>query len=163
MASDSQATLEQTQEDNQSVAEWMTFSLANVTYAVDILRVREIRTWEQMTRVPYSQPFVHGLINLRGAIVPVVDLRTRFGLAAQKPDKETIVLIMSVHGKTSEKTMGIVVDRISEVVEVGESDIASSTRFDLAIDEKFVRGITDIGGAMALLVNIDTVLDAEEF
>lgn len=156
-------TLEQSNSEIQTHSEWLSFSLDSVTYAIDILRVREIRTWEEMTRIPYAKAFVLGLINLRGAIVPIIDLRTRFGLPTRVPDKETIVLIMSVQTKKGEKNMGIVVDQISDVVNLNTDDIEESSRFDLAISSRFVRGITDVRGAMAVLLDIDAVLDINDF
>jgi purine-binding chemotaxis protein CheW len=143
--------------------EWLTFQLGSLRCAVDILRVIEIRTWEAMTRIPYSKSFVQGLINLRGAIVPIVDLRARFGMPERQPDKGTIVLIMHIHTDQGDKTMGIIVDRISEVVAVNDDEITSPARFDLNISASFVHGITDIDDSMVVLLDIDAVLDIEDF
>ena len=150
-------------ETPETLHEWLTFQLGSLRCAVDILRVIEIRTWEAMTRIPYSQTFVQGLINLRGAIVPIVDLRTRFSMPLRQPDKGTIVLIMHVHTSQGDKTMGIIVDRISEVVAINEDEVTSSSRFDLNINAAFVHGITDIDDTMAVLLNIDAVLDIDDF
>ncbi|WP_026375383.1 chemotaxis protein CheW [Aestuariibacter salexigens] len=150
-------------DDAVSHEEWLSFSLDTITYAVDILRVREIRTWQTMTRVPYAKDYVVGLINLRGAIVPIVDLRARFGLSRREADKETIVLIMSVMTEDGEKTMGIVVDRISDVINLNTDSIESAEKFDLTISNRFVRGITDVKGGMAVLLEIDAVLDIADF
>lgn len=153
-----------TQEDEaERTSEWLSFSLDTVIYAVDILRVREIRVWENMTRVPYAQTFVLGLINLRGAIVPIVDLRSRFSLSLRAADKETVVLIMNVTAEQGDKTVGIVVDQISDVVNLRDDEIAGAAKFDLAIADRFVRGITDVKGTMAVLLDIDEVLNIEDF
>lgn len=155
----------QVEEENTSenLSEWLSFALDNVTYAIDILRVLEIRTWENMTRIPYAKPYINGLINLRGAIVPIANLRTRFGIEEVEPTKETVVLIMNIKGTKGDKTMGIIVDRISEVVNLDEDEIESADKFELAISEQFVSGIADLGGKMAVLLDIDAVLNIEEF
>ncbi|WP_100641846.1 chemotaxis protein CheW [Alteromonas facilis] len=151
------------EDDTQNKSEWLSFSLGSITYAVDILRVREIRIWESMTRVPYAQHFILGLINIRGAIVPIIDLRRRFGLPIREADKETIVLILNVVTEQGEKTMGIVVDQISEVVNLADEDIKNAEKFDLSVADKFVTGIADIRGAMSVLLDIDAVLDIADF
>ncbi|MFC3093112.1 chemotaxis protein CheW [Alteromonas sediminis] len=149
--------------EEEATSEWLSFALGESSYAVDILRVKEIRTWEKMARIPNSQPFILGLINLRGAIVPIIDLRLRFGLEQRERDRETVVLVMTVMTEDGEKTMGIMVDNICDAVKLTEDDIKSAEKFDLAIAERFVHGITDIRGAMAVLLNIDSVLDTIDF
>ena len=155
--------LELEEQEDQSFSEWLSFSLGESSYAVDILRVREIRTWERMARIPNSKGFLLGLINLRGAIVPIVDLRKRFGLSARPIDKETVVLIMTVLTEQGEKTMGIMVDKICDVVNLTDEDIKIAEKFDLTISDSLVHGITDVRGAMAVLLDIDTVLDTVDF
>lgn len=142
-------------------AEWLSFRLADLDYAVDILKVREIRIWESCTRIPYAPDYVDGLINLRGAIVPIVDLRKRLGLDHKSHDSETVILIMDVALATANKTIGIVVDAISEVVETDSNNSQFSLEFDLAIDREFVAGIADDGDHMVILLNTNTLLDLE--
>jgi len=150
-------------ENEELTSEWLSFALGESSYAVDILRVREIRTWEKMARIPNSQDFVLGLINLRGAIVPIIDLRLRFGLPSRERDRETVVLIMAVETEQGEKTMGVMVDNICEAVKLTDDDIKSADKFNLTIADHFVHGITEIRGAMAVLLNIDSVLDTVDF
>ena len=127
-------------------------------YAVDILRVQEIRVWQASTRIPYSPAYVNGLINLRGAIVPIVDLRKRLGLESKEYDAETVVLIMDVEFEEGNKTIGIIVDAISEVVQTDANNSQLSPEFDLAIDQTFVSGIADDGDKMVILLKVDTLL-----
>lgn len=145
-------------EDELQKSEWLSFKLAGLDYAVDILRVQEIRVWQSSTRIPYSPTYVNGLINLRGAIVPIVDLRMRLGLESKEYDAETVVLIMDVEFAEGSKTLGIVVDAISEVVQTDASNSQLSPDFDLSIDQAFVSGIADDGDKMIILLKVDSLL-----
>ena len=145
-------------EDEIQKSEWLSFKLAGLDYAVDILRVQEIRVWQASTRIPYSPNYVNGLINLRGAIVPIVDLRLRLGLESKEYDAETVVLIMDVELDEGSKTLGIVVDAISEVVQTDANNSQLSPDFDLAIDHAFVSGIADDGDKMVILLKVDALL-----
>lgn len=148
-------------EEEVQKSEWLSFKLAGLDYAVDILRVQEIRVWQASTRIPYSPSYVNGLINLRGAIVPIVDLRLRLGLEAKDYDAETVVLIMDVECDEGGKTLGIIVDAISEVVQTDANNSQLSPDFDLAIDQAFVSGIADDGNKMIILLKIDALLKLE--
>lgn len=145
-------------EEEIQKSEWLSFKLAGLDYAVDILRVQEIRVWQASTRIPYSPNYVNGLINLRGAIVPIVDLRLRLGLEPKEYDAETVVLIMDVELDEGSKTLGIIVDAISEVVQTNADNSQLSPDFDLAIDQAFVSGIADDGDKMIILLKVDTLL-----
>ena len=139
-------------------SEWLSFKLAGLDYAVDILRVQEIRVWQASTRIPYSPRYVNGLINLRGSIVPIVDLRLRLGMETKEYDAETVVLIMDVEFEEGAKTIGIIVDAISEVVQTDANNSQLSPDFDLSIDQSFVSGIADDGDKMVILLKVDTLL-----
>lgn len=140
--------------------EWLSFSLADSSYAIDILRVIEIRVWEQVTRIPDSEDYVLGLINLRGSIVPIVDLRKRMGLPAREFDQTTVVLILSVETPGENKVVGMVVDAISDVLELPVQG-HTAPDFDLAIDRLFVKGIADYKDKMVVLLDVDSVLAIE--
>ena len=152
---------EELEEEELEKSEWLSFKLAGLDYAVDILRVQEIRVWQSSTRIPYSPSYVNGLINLRGAIVPIVDLRLRLGLEQKEYDAETVVLIMDVELDEGSKTLGIVVDAISEVVQTDANNSQLSPDFDLAIDQAFVSGIADDGDKMIILLKVDALLKLE--
>lgn len=149
------------EDDDVEKAEWLSFKLAGLDYAVDILRVQEIRVWQSSTRIPYSPSYVNGLINLRGAIVPIVDLRLRLGLDYREYDEETVALIMDVELPEGSKTIGIVVDTISEVIQTDAENSQISADFDLAIDQAFVSGIADVGEKMIILLKVDTLLSLD--
>lgn len=154
--------IEDTDELDENVkSEWLSFKLAGLDYAVDILRVQEIRVYQSSTRIPYSPNYVKGLINLRGSIVPIVDLRMRLGLDAKEYDSETVVLIMDVEFEEGAKTIGIIVDAISEVVQTDADNSQLSPEFDLSIDKSFVAGIADDGSKMVILLKVDTLLNLD--
>lgn len=154
-------SIEDIDEQDVPKAEWLSFKLADLDYAVDILRVQEIRVWQESTRIPYSPAYVNGLINLRGAIVPIVDLRQRLGIEFREYDDETVILIMDVEFSEGSKTIGIVVDAISEVIQTDTDNSQLSADFDLTIDQAFVSGIADDGEKMVILLNVDTLLDLD--
>lgn len=140
--------------------EYLTFSLAKEEYGIDILRVQEIRGWETVTRIPNSPEFVKGVLNLRGAIVPIIDLRERFNLSVSEYTETTVVIVLSVNdGKDGvERTMGVVVDSISDVVHAKLSEIQATPKFGSALDTEYISGLADAGGTMLMLLNIDTML-----
>ncbi|MCC2616035.1 chemotaxis protein CheW [Aestuariibacter halophilus] len=156
------AVLDEEPTGGSDVREWLSFRLGKLDYAVDILRVLEIRVWESTTRIPYSSPFVQGLINLRGAIVPVIDLRLRLGLSAKQPDGETVILVLNVEHPQGSRTLAMIVDQIQDVIEVSGSDVRSADRFNLNINERFVYGLMDVNSNMTVLLDIDTVLDVDD-
>jgi len=98
--------------------QYLTFMLAGEEYGVDILRVQEIKGWDKVTRIPHSPDYVLGVINLRGAVVPIVDLRRRFGLETIEFGPTTVIIVMRVAGARNERTVGVVVDAVSEVLHV---------------------------------------------
>jgi len=143
--------------------EYLTFSLADEEYGVDILRVQELRGWEAVTRIPNSPGFVKGVLNLRGAIVPIIDLRERFNLPVSDYTETTVVIVLSVKdGKAgnegNERTMGVVVDSISDVVHAKMSDIQATPKFGSALDTEYISGLADADGIMLMLLNVDAML-----
>ena len=144
--------------------EYLTFSLAEEEYGVDILRVQELRGWETATRVPNSPGFVKGVLNLRGAIVPIIDLRERFNLPVSDYTETTVVIVLSVNDgpDNNERTMGVVVDSISDVVHAKISDIQSTPKFGSSLDTEYISGLADAGGKMLMLLNVDAMLNVAE-
>ncbi|MDH5517299.1 MAG: chemotaxis protein CheW [Gammaproteobacteria bacterium] len=140
--------------------EYLTFSLADEEYGVDILRVQELRGWEAVTRIPNSPAFVKGVLNLRGAIVPIIDLRERFNLTVSDYTETTVVIVLSVNdGRDgNERTMGVVVDSISDVVHAKLSDIQATPQFGSALDTEYISGLADANGVMLMLLNVDAML-----
>ena len=144
--------------------EYLTFHLANEEYGVDILRVQEIRGWENVTRVPNSPEHVKGVLNLRGAIVPIIDLRTRFNLPQADYTPTTVVVVLSVLVKNGEKEriVGVDVDAISDVVNAKMSDIQTTPNFDASIEIEYIQGLATAGDTMLMLVDVDKLLNIED-
>ena len=144
--------------------EYLTFHLADEEYGVDILRVREIRGWETVTPIPNSPEFVKGVLNLRGSIVPVIDLRVRFNLPATEYTHTTVVVVLSVISEDGEREriMGVVVDAISDVVNANLNEIQATPDFDSSIEIQYIQGLATAGDNMIMLVDVDKLLDIQE-
>ena len=139
-------------------AQYLTFVCAGEEYGVDILCVQEIKGWDGVTRVPYTPPYLLGVMNLRGVIVPVIDLRTRFGVAPRAADSSTVVIVVRVRTDAGEKTAGIVVDAVSEVYSVALDSIKPTPELGPSTEVACVRGLTSVDGKMVMLLDIDRLV-----
>ena len=144
--------------------EYLTFHLASEEYGVDILRVQEIRGWEQVTRIPNSPDYVKGVLNLRGSIVPIIDLRMRFDLPVSEYSATTVVVVLAVHEENADRQriMGVVVDAISDVVSAKLSDIQATPEFNASIKIDYISGLASSKDKMIMLVDVDKMLDMNE-
>jgi purine-binding chemotaxis protein CheW len=145
---------------NAAGAQYLTFVCGGEEYGVEILRVQEIKGWDHVTRVPYAPPYVLGVMNLRGVIVPVIDLRTRLKLEKRNFDTSTVVIVVRVRSSRGEKTVGIVVDAVSEVYSVVVDAIQPVPELGGITDGSCVRGIATVDGKMVMLLDIDSLVAA---
>jgi len=151
--------------DNAAVAtltasragKYLTFFLAGEEYGLEILKVSEIIGLQPITRVPRMPEFVRGVINLRGKVIPITDLRMKFGMGAEDSEDSCIIVVQMRGIQT-----GIVVDRVSEVVAISEADIEDAPSFGAGIRTEFLLGIGKAGGRVKLLLDIDKVLATAE-
>ena len=134
--------------------QYLTFHLADECYGIDILKVQEIRGWTRVTVIPNIPATLRGVLNLRGAIVPVIDLRVQFGLARSACDETTVMIMVWVQGKNSGRTIGMVVDSLSDVIQVQLSEIQPAPDFGAA-NAAFVSGLINTGTGMTLLLDVD--------
>ncbi len=134
--------------------QYLTFQLAGQTYGVEILRVQEIKGWEKPTRLPHSPEHVQGVINLRGAVVPILDLRRRFGLGETEYGRTTVVIVVKVDTPRGDLTAGIVVDGVCEVCNIGSEDLRPPPEVGSAIDTDFVHGLAMVGDQMLILLDV---------
>jgi purine-binding chemotaxis protein CheW len=139
---------------------YLTFSLAGEEYGIGILKVREIIGMMTVTPVPQTPEFVKGVINLRGKVIPVIDLRLRFGLDAAAYTERTCIIVVEIHGDAGSVPMGIVVDAVSEVLNIRGSDIENTPTFGVKLNTDFILGMAKTGGGVKILLDIDRVLGA---
>ncbi len=142
--------------------QYLTFTLAGEQYGIDILKVQEIRGWQPVTTVPNSPAFVKGVMNLRGAIVPVIDLRRRFGLDPVAYTPTTVVIVVTVRGAHGPRVIGAVVDGVSDVLHVEGSSIQPAPDFGTAVHTEFISGLVTLEAGMVMLLDADRLLSVEE-
>ena len=138
--------------------EYLTLRLGDEEYAMDILQVQELRSYEQPIRMVNSPPFIKGVIDLRGVIVPIVDLRLKFNLAVADYSEATVVVILCIHGSV----IGVVVDAVSDVVAFDAGAIRPAPQFESAIDARFIVGLVHAGERMLIVLDMDTLLSGPE-
>lgn len=144
--------------------QFLTFVLEKEEYAVDILRVQEIRGWESVTRIPNTPEYIRGVLNLRGSIVPIVDLRMRFNMKSIEYGVTTVIVVLKVMKEdgSGSRTMGIVVDGVSEVYSVPESEIREAPDFGTKVRTEFIKGLATIDEKMVIIIDIDKMLNSDE-
>jgi len=137
--------------------QYLTFMLAGEEYGIDILRVQEIRGWSRTRPIPNAPSWLKGIINLRGSIVPIIDLRERFNIAALEYGPTTVVIVVRFHDEanTDQRDMGIVVDAVSEVYSVAAQGVKSAPNVCGAVDEQFIQGIAMIKDKIIILLDMD--------
>ncbi len=138
--------------------EVLVFVIGKEEYGVDILKVQEIRGYEKVTAIPSAPDFLKGVVNLRGTIVPVIDMRIKFGTAEPRYDSFTVVVIL----RLSSRVVGIVVDGVSDVVPLAASDVKEAPRLGATIDASFLTGVATLGDRMVLLLDIEKFLSSGE-
>jgi len=142
--------------------QYLTFIMAGEEYGVDILCVQEIRGWESATPLPNAPSHIKGVINLRGTIVPIVDLRQCFGLEAIEYTAVTVVIVLKVRTEDSTRIMGIVVDAVSDVYSLSDKDVRSAPDLGNSVNTEFIRGLVNVQDTMVILLDIDKLLTLEE-
>jgi purine-binding chemotaxis protein CheW len=142
--------------------QYLTFFLAGEEYAISILRVKEIIEYHTVTTVPKTPQWIRGVINLRGAVVPVVDLAVKFGIGERPVTKTTCIVIIEGCFEDQSATMGIIADAVSQVVDLGESDIHEPPSFGSRVHVDYLLGVASLGQKFALMLDVDRVLSSEE-
>jgi purine-binding chemotaxis protein CheW len=137
---------------------YLTFALGHEVYALEILMVREIIGLMEITMVPRMPDFVRGVINLRGKVIPVIDLRRKFGMEDIAETKETCIIVVDIN----DVLMGIVVDRVSEVLDIPVEEIDETPSFGVSITTEFILGIGKVKGKVIIILDIKAVLTKEE-
>jgi purine-binding chemotaxis protein CheW len=134
--------------------EYLTFRLGREEYGIDILKVQEIRGYEPPTRIANAPSFIKGVVNLRGTIVPIVDMRLKFNCASAEYDSFTVVIILNLH----HRIVGIVVDSVSDVMELAQENLRAAPEVDSVIDSDSVIGLGSLGDRMLILLDIEKLM-----
>ena len=142
----------------EATREVLVFILGSEEYGVDILKVQEIRGYEKVTPIPAAPAYLKGIVNLRGVIVPLVDMRVRFGLAEPRYDATTVVVILRVAGRI----IGLVVDAVSDVVHLAPNDVKEAPALGSVVDSSFLAGLATRDDRMILLLDIEKLLSSGE-
>lgn len=147
----------------QDQQQYLTFMLGNEVFAIGILTIKEIIEYGQLTEVPMMPEFIRGVINLRGAVVPVVDLTARFGRKSAEVTKRTCIIIIEVAAADDEtNVVGVVVDAVNEVLEIPASEIEPAPAFGARIRTDFIQGMGKVNGKFVILLEVGKVLSVED-
>ena len=141
---------------------YLTFLLANEEFGIRVLKVREIMGLQDITAVPQTPPHIKGVINLRGKVVPVIDLRLKFGVPAAEYNQRTCIIVTQVRTDTAMVLMGIVVDGVSEVLNLTGAEIEDTPDFGEELSSGYLLGMAKVKGKVKILLDIDKVLSSQE-
>lgn len=138
--------------------EFLSFTLGDEHYGVDILKVQEIRGYDAVTRLPDAPEYIKGVINLRGTIVPVIDLRLKLRLKEARYDAFTVMIVLNVE----DRVVGIVVDSVSDVIPLSQEQIRPTPEFGASVDTRFISGIGTVDDRMLILLDIETLINSAD-
>jgi purine-binding chemotaxis protein CheW len=161
--SESPQTLEQKSKGEVNrEGKYLTFSLAGEEYGIGILKIKEIIGMMPVTTVPRTPSYVKGVINLRGKVIPVVDLRLKFGMEEMAYTERTCIIVVEIKGQGASVLIGIVVDSVSEVLNVKGSEVEDRPMFGARLETDYILGMAKMNGGVKILLDIDKVLSGEE-
>ena len=143
---------------NQAGGEYLTFRLGSEEDGIDILRVQEIRSYESPTRIANAPSFIKGVVNLRGVIVPIVDLRLKLGCDTAAYDGFTVVIVLNVKGRV----VGAVVDSVSDVLQLTKEAVKAAPELSSSVDTSFITGIGNVGDRMLILIDIESFMSSAD-
>lgn len=141
-----------------SAGEYLTFRLGNEEYGIDILKVQEIRGYDAVTAIANAPGFIKGIINLRGTIVPIIDLRIKFAVGEATYDQFTVVIILNV----AARVVGIVVDSVSDVLTLQEAQVKPAPEFSATLGTKYIMGLGTVDDRMLILVDIENLMTSSD-
>ena len=149
-----------TQADKEG--KYLTFALANEEYGLEILKVREIIGYMEVTAVPQTPHYVRGVINLRGQVIPVIDLRTKFGMETAEITEQSCIIVVEISQESRSFSTGIVVDHVQEVLDIDGQDIEEAPQFGSSVDTDFILGMGKIEDSVKILLDINKVLGGDD-
>jgi purine-binding chemotaxis protein CheW len=143
-------------------AQYLSFTLGDEDYGVDILRVREIKGWETVRTLPDLPESIKGVLDLRGIIVPIIDLRTRFNIENVEYTPTTVTIVLTVKVGEKEQVMGIVVDSVSDVLDISAQELKDAPNLGTRVNTRFIKGIVTLGERLVVLLDVDKLMNPEE-
>lgn len=162
METETNASIKKSQSMIEREGKYLTFTLANEEYGIGILKIKEIIGMMPITTVPQTPEFVKGVINLRGKVIPVLDLRLRFGMNAMDYTERTCIVVVEIQGASATIQIGLVVDAVSEVLNIKEGDIEETPTFGTKLNTDYILGMAKMEGGVKILLDIDRVLSEKE-
>lgn len=150
-------------ESTESIAQYLTFVLGGKTYGIEILNIKEIIEYGEITEVPMTPEFISGVINIRGSVVPVIDLTQRFSGEKTKVGKRTSIVVLEVQNKDLRIEVGITVDMVNEVIDINSDEIEPAPKLGSDISTDFIKGMAKVADKLLILLNVENVLSVEEF
>lgn len=138
--------------------QFLTFVLGAEQYGVEILRVQEIRGYSAVTPIPHTPPHIKGVMNLRGTVIPVVDLRAKFAMESSGYDKFTVIIVVTV----GERVIGLVVDAVSDVLDIPASELRATPDLGVRVDTRFISGMANVGDRLTVLLDIERLLSEDD-
>jgi len=156
------AVVTEIRQEAEEPHQYLTFLLGDEMFAIGILSIREIIEYGFVTEVPMTPPFIRGVLNLRGAVVPVVDLAVRFGRPAREGTKRTCIVIVEIESAQGSQAMGVVVDAVNEVLDIPGSEIEPPPEFGARIRNDFIQGMGKINGKFVVILDANRILSIDE-
>jgi purine-binding chemotaxis protein CheW len=150
----------QANNNHEGIHKYITFKLAAEEYGIELLKLRELIGVLEITRIPRSRSYIRGLINLRGKVIPVVDLRTKFGMPSTEPTSQSVIIVVQLATQAGSVTTGILVDEVQEVRVFRQADIAPAPALGDQVDTSFIQGIGKVDKRIVFLLDIDRILSS---
>ncbi len=144
------------------IAQYLTFTVSSESYALNVINVKEVQEFRELTKVPRMPDFMRGIINLRGSVVPVIDLKLKFGLGSTDKTIDTSIIVTEVELEGEAVTMGLLTDSVEEVIELKDSEIEPTPYIGTKIDTAFIRGMGRKGDDFLIVLDINKVLSTSE-
>ncbi len=143
----------------EKAGQYLTFTLGGEEYGIEVLKVQEIIGMMPVTRVPQTPDYIRGVINLRGKVIPVMELRTRFALASKEDTERTCIIVVDVAGKGDKITVGLLVDDVCEVTEITEEQLEPAPSMGAAVEDAFILGLGKMGRNVVMLLDVDKIFE----
>ena len=148
--------------NDEDQTQFLSFTLGDEDYGVNILRVQEIRGWEEVREIPKTPDYIKGVLNLRSMVVPIIDLRIRFGFEKVEYKTTTVIIVLLVEKEDGSHVMGVVVDAVSDVLNIDPDNIKDAPNFGAKVNTKFMNGMVMVDERMVILLNVDKLLEQDE-